>query len=249
MPAPTMTVSARDLTPRSVSRRVAQGTQVLQMQQLRRLITSTRQPDACDVRLVCGTPRRRSDETQDGKANQRAPGWRHHDDRRAGGGARCPGRAPRRSRGYVFAISSGSRRTAERRRRHDLQRMDPHERVEDEVHDLRYPSIDLYGKRGRPIPTTVKQDLSRANTGACARRSATFLTSYSDVLRHAAHAQHRPSCRSRRPGSRSPCSSRRSWARAADSSTCRPSGPGSITHEAAAPVSVPSASRAAPRGR
>ena len=46
-----------------------------------------------------------------------------------------------------------------------------------------YPSLRLYGKRGRPIPTHVKQDLRprpstvRLKPGA----SATFRTSYSDV--------------------------------------------------------------------
>ena len=59
---------------------------------------------------------------------------------RAGGGARCPGCAPRRSRGYVCSRSArGQGERRRRRRRHDLQRMGPHERVEDEVHDLRVP--------------------------------------------------------------------------------------------------------------
>lgn len=46
-----------------------------------------------------------------------------------------------------------------------------------------YPSLDLYGKRGRPIPTTVKRDLRPGPTtvSLAPGGSATFLTSYSDV--------------------------------------------------------------------
>ncbi len=46
-----------------------------------------------------------------------------------------------------------------------------------------YPSIALYGKRGRPIPTTVKRDLppGPAVVTLAPGGSARFLTSYSDV--------------------------------------------------------------------
>ena len=46
-----------------------------------------------------------------------------------------------------------------------------------------YPSLELYGKRGRPIPTTVQQDLPPGPTAVTlpSGASATFRTSYSDV--------------------------------------------------------------------
>lgn len=46
-----------------------------------------------------------------------------------------------------------------------------------------YPSLHLYGKRGRPIPTTVQRDLPPGPTAASLApgASATFRTSYSDV--------------------------------------------------------------------
>jgi len=46
-----------------------------------------------------------------------------------------------------------------------------------------YPSIALYGKRGRPIPTTVKRDLppGPALVTLAPGGSARFLSSYSDV--------------------------------------------------------------------
>jgi uncharacterized protein DUF4232 len=47
-----------------------------------------------------------------------------------------------------------------------------------------YPSVQLYGQRGRPIPTTVKQTLPPAPTHVTLApgASATFLSSYSDVI-------------------------------------------------------------------
>jgi hypothetical protein len=46
-----------------------------------------------------------------------------------------------------------------------------------------YPDIQLYGKAGRPIPTTVRRDLAPGPTNVrlAAGGSATFRTSYSDV--------------------------------------------------------------------
>jgi uncharacterized protein DUF4232 len=46
-----------------------------------------------------------------------------------------------------------------------------------------YPSLQLYGRRGRPIPTTVRRDLPPAPSVVTLRPgdSATFRTSYSDV--------------------------------------------------------------------
>jgi Domain of unknown function (DUF4232) len=46
-----------------------------------------------------------------------------------------------------------------------------------------YPSLDLYGKRGRPIPTTVKRDLPPGSTAVtlAPSGSATFRTSYNEV--------------------------------------------------------------------
>ncbi|MGZ4148854.1 MAG: DUF4232 domain-containing protein, partial [Actinomycetota bacterium] len=46
-----------------------------------------------------------------------------------------------------------------------------------------YPSLALYGKQGRPIPTTVKRDLPPGPTAVTLAPggSATFRTSYSDV--------------------------------------------------------------------
>jgi len=46
-----------------------------------------------------------------------------------------------------------------------------------------YPSLALYGKGGRPIPTTVKQDLQPGPTDVTLRSggSATFHTTYNEV--------------------------------------------------------------------
>jgi len=46
-----------------------------------------------------------------------------------------------------------------------------------------YPSLQLYGRRGRPIPTTVRRDLPPAPRVVTLRPgdAATFRTSYSDV--------------------------------------------------------------------
>lgn len=46
-----------------------------------------------------------------------------------------------------------------------------------------YPGMQLYGRRGRPIPTTVKQDLPPTPTHVTLApgASATFFSSYSDV--------------------------------------------------------------------
>jgi hypothetical protein len=46
-----------------------------------------------------------------------------------------------------------------------------------------YPDIQLYGRRGRPIPTTVKRNLPPApsHVKLSPGGSATFYTSYSDV--------------------------------------------------------------------
>ena len=46
-----------------------------------------------------------------------------------------------------------------------------------------YPDIQLYGRAGRPIPTTVRRDLAPGPTNVrlAPGASATFRTSYSDV--------------------------------------------------------------------
>jgi hypothetical protein len=87
-----------------------------------------------------------------------------------------------------------------------------------------YPDLQLYGPQGRPMPTTVVQDLSPAPSAVILRRADPEPSSRATTTwgRVRVRVRRRPSSRSRRRTPTRRTSSRRSCRPAAEWCMCRP---------------------------